>query len=206
MTHQKLRGGLKDFQVFTLSDIRKNEPDFDRRRLNEWQRKGYIQKLRRGYYAFTDLPLSEENLFLIANRLYEPSYVSLEMALSRYGLIPESVYGITSITSKKTADFKTPLASFLYRTVKPPLLFGYRLENVKGQSYKIAEMEKSVLDYLYLNPHLTADDDFAGIRFNGEEFLQRADMKKFATYLAAFNNKSLSERARRLLAYSKNTN
>ena len=206
MQYQELRQKLTDFSVFSLSDIRKIESDFHRRRLNEWQEKGYIKKLRRGYYIFSDLSISEETLFLIANRLYDPSYVSLEMALSRYGLIPESVYGVTSIGSKKTADFKTPVATFLYRSIKPSLLFGYKLEGTKKQRYKIADIEKAVLDYLYFNKHLSANDDFEGIRFNGEEFLKKADMQKFERYLRAFKNKNLTERAGALITYIKNTN
>jgi len=88
MQYNELRVQLKDFLVFNLSDIRKIEPRFYRRRLNEWQAKGYIKKLRRGHYMFGDVPLNEEALYAVANRLYGPSYVSFEMALAHYGLIP----------------------------------------------------------------------------------------------------------------------
>ncbi len=82
---------------------------------------------------FTDTPLNEETLFLIANKLYAPSYVSFEMALSYYGLIPEGVYAITSATSKKTATFQTPIGKFSYRTLKPQLFFGYNQVFVIGE-------------------------------------------------------------------------
>src|SRR3989338_6658324 len=109
MKFLEFKQNLKDFITFNLQDIRKIEPGFDLRRLSEWQRKGYIQKLRRGYYIFSDIALNEEKLFLVANRLYGPSYVSLEMALSFYGLIPEGVYALTSITTRKTEHFKAPV-------------------------------------------------------------------------------------------------
>ena len=95
MQYIELKNGLKDFTVFSVSEIRKIDPHFHRRRLNEWQDKGYIKKIIRGYYIFSDLKLSEEVLFEMANRIYAPSYVSFEMAISYYHLIPESVYGIT---------------------------------------------------------------------------------------------------------------
>ena len=121
-------------EVFSLSDIRKVDPEFYRPRLNEWQAKGYIKKLRRGYYMFADLALNEQALFFIANRLYVPSYVSFEMALSYYGLIPEGVYLVTSVSTKKTSTFKTPIAQFLYKTMKPSLFFGYQLEKYNQKS------------------------------------------------------------------------
>ncbi|KKT74108.1 MAG: hypothetical protein UW70_C0066G0002 [Candidatus Peregrinibacteria bacterium GW2011_GWA2_44_7] len=203
MQYQELKERLKDFAVFSLADIRKIEANFYRSRLNQWQDKGYIKKLRRGYYLFSDEPLSEEALFLIANRLYEPSYVSLEMAFSRYGLIPESVYAVTSVASKKTSSFQTPIATFSYRRMKPGLLFGYRLESFRNQKYKIAEMEKAVLDYLYINSDVNDEAAFEGLRFNGEAFLAKADMGKLLQYADAFKNKRLRKRLDDFLEFLK---
>lgn len=205
MKYQELKEQLKNFTVFSLNDIRKIEAKFYRRRLNEWQAKGYIKKLRRGYYMFSDLIINEETLFLIANRLYAPSYVSFEMALSYYSLIPEGVYLITSASGKKTVSFKTPIAEFSYRKIKPELLFGYRMEKQRGQGYKIAEMEKAVLDYLYLNPKIAEESDFYEWRFNSEEFLSKADMAKLNEYAKAFNNKQLMLRLKKFLLFMHNS-
>src|SRR3989338_7420397 len=109
MQYTELKQALKDFTVFSLADIKSLGVIFYRRRLNEWQDKGYIKKLIRGYYIFSDLELNENVLFEIANRIYDPSYVSLEAALSYYGLIPESVYGISSVSTRRTYKFKTPV-------------------------------------------------------------------------------------------------
>lgn len=199
MRYQELKEKLKDFVIFSLMDIRKIEPAFYRPRLNEWQEKGYIKKLRRGYYMFSDLPLNEKVLFLIANKLYTPSYVSFETALSYYGLIPEGVYSITSASSKKTTHFKTPIVEFSYRRVKQDHFFGYKLEEQMRQQYKIAEMEKAVLDYLYAHPEIVKDADFYEWRFNSQEFLAKADMVKFHAYADAFRSKIFSKRVERLI-------
>lgn len=201
MNYHELKEQLRDFVVFSLNDIRKIEPDFYRRRLNEWQIKRYIKKLRRGYYMFSDVELNEETLFLIANKLYCPSYISFEMALSYYGLIPEGVYSVTSASSKKTARFKTPIAEFSYRRIKPALLFGYCLENQNGQKYKIAEMEKALLDYLYLNPQIARKEDFYEWRFNSQEFLAKVDMLKLNKYAKAFYNKRLLARLKKIITF-----
>src|SRR3989338_11710785 len=101
MQFRQLQKELKEFSLFSIVDIRKIEPHFYRSRLNEWQKKGYLKKVRRGYYIFADHNLNEAVLFSIANKIYSPSYVSFEMALANYGLIPEAVYGITSATANK---------------------------------------------------------------------------------------------------------
>ena len=203
MQYNELQQKLRDFGVFTLNDIRKVDASFYRARLNDWQAKGYIKKLRRGYYMFAERIENEQHLAMIANRLYEPSYISFEMALSHFGLIPEGVYGITSATTKKTSVWKTPVGEFVYRKIKPSLMVGYTLEKFRNHTIKIAEMEKALLDYLYLNPALATEDDFAGMRFAGNEFLSRADMPKFREYLALYNNKSLSMRANLFLDFIK---
>ena len=204
MQYTELRQKLNNFIIFTLNDIRKVDHSFYRARLNDWQSSGYIKKIRRGYYIFADLKLNEQYLALIANHLYEPSYVSFELALSYYGLIPEGVYGITSATTKKTASFHTPIGEFMYHKIKSSLMVGYRLEPYHNQQIKIAEIEKTVLDYLYINPSLKSEDDFAGLRFDGQEFLTQADMAKFRSYLALFNSQSLTRRANLFLEFIKN--
>lgn len=201
MQYIQLKEKLKDFPVFSLTDVRKIELDFHRPRLNEWQKKGYLKKLRRGYYLFADTHLDEGTLFFIANRLYAPSYISFEMALSYYGLIPESVYGITSATTNKTAQFTAPIGAFSYRHVQKRLFFGYTLVAHHHLHFKIADMEKALLDFFYLHPRLKDTADFEGLRFNGVAFLERFDKKKFTHYLAAFHNENLTRRLKDFLTY-----
>ncbi|MBN1365188.1 MAG: hypothetical protein JW976_10330, partial [Syntrophaceae bacterium] len=172
---------------------------FDLRRLSEWQEKGFIKMIRRGHYIFSDLEINESGLFLIANNIYSPSYVSMEMALAYYNLIPEAVYGITSGSSLKTNHFKTDFGEFIYRHVKPQLMFGYKLISHKGQNFKIAEPEKAILDYFYLKAHLDTKEDFVGLRINGEEFKEQMDRDKLKRYLNAFNNNQLEKRFIKLL-------
>lgn len=192
---------LNNFIVFNLNDIRKIETDFDLRRLNEWQNKGYIKIVKQGYYIFSDLEINESVLFLIANKIYSPSYVSLEMTLSYYNLIPESVYGITSVTTQKTNNFKSKIGEFIYHSIKPELMFGYNLIKYKDQNFKIAEIEKAILDYFYFNTHLKCNDDFFELRFNADEFQKNINTDKLERYLARFNNKSLEQRIKNFLKF-----
>lgn len=197
----EFREKLKHFKVFGLTDIRKNDFDFDLRRLNEWQKKNYIKKVRKGWYIFSDLDIGEAGLFLIANKIYAPSYVSLEMGLSQYNLIPETVYGITCVTSRKTISFKTQMGNFSYKHIKPELMFGYELRQQGDCRYAVAEIEKAPLDYLYLHPDIKKDEDFKGMRFNYDEFREHADMEKWKKYLAAFGSNALTVRAEKFIKY-----
>ncbi|MFA5747356.1 MAG: hypothetical protein WC926_04800 [Candidatus Paceibacterota bacterium] len=201
MQYLELKTQLKDFIAFSIKDIEKVDLSFHKQRLSEWQRKGYVKKIRQGFYIFSDLEINEQTLFTIANRIHGPSYISLEMALSLYGLIPEAVYGITSVTSQKTKTLKTPVGDFIYRHIRPKLLFGYELRENNGHYCQIAEIEKAVLDYLYFNPKIKDEESFKGIRFNSAEFKEKVNMGKFNNYLLAFSNKALAKRAKKLLTY-----
>jgi predicted transcriptional regulator of viral defense system len=201
MQYIELKEKLNEYIVFTSQDIKKIDALFYRSRLNDWQDKGYIRKIRRGFYQFADQEINEPVLFSVANKIYSPSYISFEMALSSYGLIPESVYGITSATSNKTYRFKTDIGEFMYSHLKPELMFGYQLVTLGGVSYKMAEIEKTILDYFYINAHLKTEADFFEIRFNEEEFKSRVDYAKLQKYLAAFNNKSLEKRIKKFFKH-----
>ena len=198
MRYMELRESLKDFTVFSLSDIRVVDGSFHRRRLNEWQEKGYIRKVIKGYYTFSDLELNESVLFEIGNRIYAPSYISLQMALSYYHLIPESVYGITSVTTRKTYRFKTEVAEFTYRTVKPALFFGFELVRYDNRVFKIAAIEKAILDYLYLMPHLRTDEDFRSLRLDRDMFFEQVSEERMNEFLVLFASNALTRRAHTL--------
>lgn len=195
---RKMFGG---FTVFSLADIRQAEPVFDRRRLSEWQQKGYIRMVVKRYYVFSDYALNEQAVFEIANRIYSPSYVSFEMALSHYELIPESVYGVTSATTLKTSRFKTPIGDFSYRSIHPRLYFGFELLKAGDKLYKLASAEKALLDFLYFSPGMRKVEDFAGIRIDPRVFQRIIDRKKMNAYARAFSQKSLTRRMTALWRY-----
>ena len=204
MRYNEFREAFKSYTVISVNEIRKVDSGFNLRRLVEWQGKGYIKKIIRGYYIFADLKLDENVLFEIANRIYSPSYISLEMALSYYHMIPESVYGLTSATSRKTMVFETEVGDFIYHTVRPRLLFGYKLVNYSGKKFKIAEPEKALLDYFYLNTSIQSKDDFAGIRIGKDQYFAQVDETRLVAYLNEFQQTSLAKRVRNFMRYMKN--
>ncbi len=201
MNFIKLRNSLKDFTVFSLRDILQVDQSFHRRRLNEWQSKGYIRKIIKGFYIFSDLALNENVLYEVSNRIYKPSYVSLESALSYYHLIPESVYGVTSVSTRRTYKFMTSLAEFSYRTVRPDFYFGYVVQAYNQKVFKIAQPEKTILDYFYLNPQLKNENDFESLRINSEQFFEIVDKEVLLNYFTKSLQKSLKERISRFMDF-----
>lgn len=197
---------LSAYHVFSLKDVLKAIPEFNRIQLDRWEKKGYIKKIKRGFYCFTVQELSQNFLFYTANRIYSPSYVSFEIALKYYGLIPEEIFQITSVSTKKTTDFKTSIGNFNYRRIKPGLFWGYRLIDFDEQKLLLAEPEKAVLDYLYINSKLKTSSDFKGMRINVDEFREQIDIDKFKKYLTIFNCKALSRRANIFLTIIQNDN
>lgn len=107
---------------------------------------GLFVKLRNRFYMLKD---SNPSLYFIANKLYQPSYISLEKALSYYGIIPEVVYTITSITTKPTREFITPKGVFSYQKIKKNVFTGYAPMQIEGSLVLFAEPEKALADYLY---------------------------------------------------------
>ncbi len=124
------------------------------RQLSRWTDAGRIYQLRRGLYALAPpFQKVEPHPFLVANRLVEPSYVSLQSALGHYGLIPEVVPVATSVTTGRPGRWDTPLGSYAFRHVKTELFRDYRRLSVSdGQEAFVASPEKALVDLVYLEP------------------------------------------------------
>ncbi len=167
--------------------------------LTRWVKKGYLLKLKNGIYAFEkdfERIKGEE----VAAALYQPSYLSLESALSFYGFIPEMVYAHVSVTGKINRTFDNKFGHFIYRHLKSELFWGYREVRTDTGRYLIAEPEKAVLDYLYLNlSKINSDSDFENLRFNEDRFSETLNREKFLQYLQAFRIKKLNKWAGRCL-------
>ena len=192
----------KDLPTFNLNDVRKLEPDFHRQQLSDWLARGYIKFLAGGYYLLADEQVDESYLFMLANKIYEPSYISRESALAYHQVIPESVLGVTSVSSRKTKQFESEWGRLSYRSIKPMLMFGYRVvERDKKIKYKIASLEKAVLDYLYWNAGVESGEDLEGLRWNKQQLLDLEDNPLLWKYLKIFNSKALTRRVEVALEY-----
>jgi hypothetical protein len=104
-----------DYQVLTSA---LKEYAFPRDHISVLIKNGDIVRVRKGLYVFgPTFRRREPSRLLLANLIYGPSYVSLEYALSHYGIIPERVLEVTSVTSRLKKEFDTPLGRFTYRPI-----------------------------------------------------------------------------------------
>jgi predicted transcriptional regulator of viral defense system len=131
--------------------------------LFRYAKKGIIIRIKRGLYVFPDALPPE---LYLANKLYNPSYISREFALSYHGIIPETVYEITSVTTKSTRLFETLGKIYSYRKIKKSAFTGYVVEKQRGFTFRIADAEKAFVDTLY---YRTLSDQKPLSRFNKEK-------------------------------------
>lgn len=149
--------------------------------LSRWKKSGLIASLRKGLYELTFPARREVSDMYIANKLYAPSYVSLETALSHYSLIPEVSMAVTSITAKATRRFKNSHGLFLYRTVQGKAFCGYGIENHGGFDTLIAEPEKALVDFLYFKTRRGQKADRDALRLDRKR-LARLEKRKLDAY------------------------
>lgn len=201
MKYIDIQNNLRKLGVFTRNDIRILDSDFREPTLNDWLNNGWIKRIRRFWYADSSFNPQGYDYFFIANKIYSPSYISLESALSHYGFIPETTLQITSVSTRKTNFFDTQFGVFSYQSVKNELYFGYEIIENNERPFTLATPEKAILDYLYLHSEITGIEDLEGLRFNTEIMNSRIDKEKFDIYLNQFNNLELNNRSKLLLKY-----
>jgi len=198
MKYNDLASNIKG-PVFSRNDLALAGYNVLDYQLSLWVKKGYLIRLKNGLYAF-----SREREKLrgegIAFLLYQPSYLSLESALAWYGFIPEIVYAYTSVTAKITRTFENVCGRFIYRHMKSELFWGYVEKKTDHGPYLMAEPEKALLDYFYLNlARIKNEEDFGNIRLNEEQMYQTLNKDKFLKYLNVFGVKKMERWVRRCL-------
>lgn len=115
-------------------------------------KKGSIIRIKKGLYIFGDpyrrRPFSRE---ILANLIYGPSYVSLDFALQHYGLIPERVEALTSVTTGRSCRFFTPVGLFTYHKISlEAFRIGMdRVDIGDGRAFLMATPEKALADKIH---------------------------------------------------------
>lgn len=174
----------KNIKLFTPLDVQRflgRSKIATRFLIHRLKKQGYVLSLKRGLYQLRDEQVPD---LYLANKLYEPSYVSLEFALSYHRVIPETVYEITSVTTKTTRRFTALGKSFAYRHIKKEAFTGYVVNKQKGLTFSIADPEKAFVDLNYLR---IINRKKPISRFNKEKI----NPTKALRYAKLFNNNKL---------------
>ena len=174
---------------------------------------GDIIRIRKGLYAFAApfrrQPIMREQL---ANLMYGPSYVSLDSALSHYGLIPERVEAVTSVTTGRSRHFDTPFGTFSYQMLTPArYAVGTLLLPEAAPAFLIASPEKALADKLWTDKRFAGNQmrDFGPYLFDdlrlAPEGLRALDAERLAAIGQAYSSPKISNLLRFLQNVGKST-
>lgn len=200
MTYLEFRTQFFDWGCFSVQQVYAWKPGFDRNNLTRWVKKGLLVRLRQEYFAFPEYLRQPDFAQYIANRIYRPSYISLHTALSFYGMIPEAVVQITSVSTLKTASFRNLFGEYSYKSVKNGLMFGYEPRPMlDGRTILFATPEKALLDLLYLYPFYDSKEELEQLRLDEDYMQEELNRERFCEYLDRFRNKTLEKRASLLM-------
>ena len=200
MSYLEFKNKMFDLGCFSIHQVYAWKPTFDRNNFVRWANKGLLIRLRQGYYAFPEYRSKADFGLYFANRIYRPSYVSLHTALAFYGMIPEAVVQITSVTTLKTINFKNDFGEYSYKSVKNSLMFGYELKPISdGRTFQLAKPEKALLDLLYLYPFYNTMDELVELRLDEDFLHDDLDHNLLKEYSLKFENKALESRVQLLI-------
>lgn len=186
----------KQLSLLTLDDFGKlfniNNRQTLYKKIARLEKAQIVKKLIKGKYQFLFHPVND---FIIANFLYHPSYISLESALSFYGIITGFSYQITSVSVKPTKSIEinqknsSKTKEFKYSQIESALFWGYE----KQDGFLLAEKEKAILDYIYFG--------VKGLRnliFDEMDFSE-IDKDKLLNYAEKTKNKKVVKIVKRIL-------
>lgn len=200
MTFLEFRERFFDLGCFNLQQIYAWDPRFDRNNLLRWAQQGWLVRLRREYFAFSEYLKYPDFALYIANRIYRPSYISLHTALAFYGMIPESIVQITSVSTLKTSFFENVFGEYSYRNIKEGLMFGYEPRKmIDERVFLLATPEKALLDLLYLYPFYDSFEELENLRLDEDFMLDDFNYDKMGSMLDGFKSKALNRRVSKLI-------
>ncbi|MFH1772484.1 MAG: hypothetical protein ABH872_06675 [Candidatus Omnitrophota bacterium] len=162
INHLKLFTSLNDHALrVSLSRLNKNNS---------------LKRICRGFYANPfNIPTLEE----ISGQIYQPSYISLESALSSYGILNQIPHILTCVTTQFPHTFKTSFGTIEYRQIKKEYFWGF----IEKNGFLMAEQEKAFVDYIYLNSNRNKTNKMSLLN------LKDINMRKVKRYLCKINMK-----------------
>ena len=154
-----------------------------RLQINRWVNDGRIIKIHKGLYTLAQpYRKNPPDSFCVSNALKSASYISTYSALSWYGMIPEFVPSVTSVTTGRPQSIETPLGRFDFRHVSKKYFWGYRqIELKSGLRAFAAYPEKALLDLIYLMPGGDTLEFIDELRLQNFERIDRVRLCQFAT-------------------------
>lgn len=185
---------FKDYPVITYQNIRNVFQDVNHTQLINWQKRGWLLKLKRGIFV---LPNKIINSHLVANKL-NYSYISLEYALSYYQIIPDVARIITSVSKNRSEKINNFLGNFYYYKITGPLFTGFTSIKEAGGNFRLALPEKALFDLIYFRPDLKNKNDLEAMRINIDKNFDIKIIEKFTKTVKAY---PIKNRLKNLINY-----
>jgi hypothetical protein len=168
-------------------------------KINKLKKKGYIETLKRGLYLHIS-PFVQSTVYreIIANTMLSPSYISFDYALYYHGLIPESVFDVTSATTKRSKSFKSQSGTYSFKQIKKELFpLGLMIKSTKNGNFMIASKEKALCDKVYYTKDIQITSKKSMISFLVDDLrvdvdeLEDCDMSIFIKYFEISKSKKI---------------
>lgn len=202
ISYLQFRETMHLYGCFNVQQVKIAFPDFDRTNYTRWVKQGLLLRLRQEWYAFPDMLKETDFARFVAERIYRPSYISLHSALSFFGMIPESVVRITSVSTLKTVSFDNDFGQYSYQSIKPSCFFGYEpRQTMSGRSFMLAHPEKALLDLLYLYPQYNTEEEIEELRLDEDYMTSELNLERLEEYQHRINSKALDARVKLLRQY-----
>jgi predicted transcriptional regulator of viral defense system len=157
--------------------------------LSRFAKRGTMVRLRKNLYVAknyldnTDRKgIFSDYVEFIANKLYSPSYLSLDYVLHEHNMLTDVPRNITSIGLRKTDQFSNELGNFIYHKIKEELFHGFTIIKKGNFSILKATKAKALFDFLYLRKRILLDKSaIEELRLNLNEFTKK-DFKELKSY------------------------
>jgi len=158
--------------------------------LSRYVKRGMVERLRKDLYVTSSYlnqaerrRIFSEYVEFVANKLYSPSYLSLDYVLLEHNLLTEIPRNITSVGLRKTDHFSNNLGNFIYHKIKEEIFLGFKVLTKGDFSVLKATKAKALFDFLYFRKRLLVDQKaVAALRLNLEQFT-KSDFKELTGYV-----------------------
>lgn len=178
----------KMFSLADLSQLTEEDKSSLAVQLNRLVKAGLVKRIAYGWYENPFAPPSQEEIAMV---LRYPSYLSMEYALSKHGILSQTVYTFTLVTTKLPYTYRTEGAVYEYHQISKNLFWGYKKEGL----VQIAEPEKALLDLIYIRHAKNGDLDIKRIK----SLINDMDINEFNSERLSMYSKKFPPKTRKVL-------
>ncbi len=178
--------------IFTLKEISLLFPQVAyknlKSKLSYFVKVGKLRRVRKGIYSKENFDPLE-----LANKIYTPSYISLETVLEQEGIIFQK-YETIFVASYLTRRIKVDNQEFFYRKMKDKILLN-NLGIEEKNFYSIASKERAFLDAVFLYKDYHFDNlralDWGEVREIAKIYSSKALTKRVNQYYRIYEQENL---------------